>query len=113
MIIWAASPAVSLMFGLSQVILDETFVCAPAMTVIPPSSAGTKKSYLIRPLARGGGDFVRPVDLVQFCTPWGLAQERHSDGDGGRGKGEAGRARQKREVLPPSPFPLPPSPLPL
>jgi hypothetical protein len=42
MIIWAPSPPVWLTLGFAQANLPVIFVCAPAMTAIPHSSAGTK-----------------------------------------------------------------------
>src|SRR6266852_8491586 len=54
MIIWPMSPPVWLTLGLAQVNLPESFVCAPAMTAIPQSSAGTKMTF--RMTTSGKGD---------------------------------------------------------
>ena len=51
-IICAPSPAVSLTLGLAQVNLPVIFVCAPAITAIPQSSAGTK--IIFRMTTSGG-----------------------------------------------------------
>src|SRR3989442_13686178 len=57
MIICAPSPAVSLTLGLAQVNLPVIFVCAPAMTAIPQSSAGTKMTFRMTTSGEGGGDY--------------------------------------------------------
>lgn len=67
-IIWAPSPPASLTLGFAQASLAVIFVCAPAMTAIPQSSAGTKKAFRIRPLARGVGTIGLAAGPAQFCV---------------------------------------------
>src|SRR5882762_8438902 len=55
MTVWAPSPAASLTLGFAQVSLPVIFVCAPAMTVIPQRSAGTKMVFRITTSGEGGG----------------------------------------------------------
>src|SRR5438034_11023772 len=53
MIIWPPSPPVWLTLGFAQVNLPEIFVCAPAMTAIPHSSAGTKMTLRMTTSSKG------------------------------------------------------------
>jgi hypothetical protein len=61
MIIWAPSPPLSLTLGFAQVNLPVIFVCAPAMTAIPHSRAGTK--MIFRMTTSSKGDWVGLSDF--------------------------------------------------
>jgi hypothetical protein len=65
MIIWAPSPPVWLTLGFAQVNLPVIFVCAPAMTANPQSSAGSKITFRMTTSGERGWELsnVRPVPL--------------------------------------------------
>jgi hypothetical protein len=82
MIIWAPSPPVWLTLGFAQVNLPVIFVCAPAMTANPQSSAGSKITFRMTTSGEGGGNYRtsgRSRSILR--TPSGGAQERLVAGD--------------------------------
>jgi hypothetical protein len=68
MIIWPMSPPVCLTLGFAQVNLPAIFVCAPAMTAIPQSSAGTKITFRMTTSGEEGGNYRTFGRSAQFCA---------------------------------------------